>query len=347
MHRPVTRASASILNAAVKHWASLSHSYPLDFALKSADHATHQSTYDHALSAYSTAMLRILANEAYRWQSASLTMGPHLTEVFCDIVLNHSTSRSFPILKCLDIILLHERPGAVDEVTRAIGSIKSLTELTISLLSNNERMSLLLMHMPWSQLTSVRFNMDVTVDQAASLLAHATAAVTATFANIMIADHSNHRGKSCTHPKLKQLSVNGDRTLSDLFNRFNFPCLEQLDFSSNPLECNQVVHWLLERPTIPIRRLELLSYRPFSNFHLANWLRSQRLREVSHVELHSSDILNLIAGAVAQLKNDIPVMWSWRTPQGEDRIGWKPQFNQNDRQVTRIMPIDVKTRRGI
>ncbi|KAF5326852.1 hypothetical protein D9619_005050 [Psilocybe cf. subviscida] len=331
----VTQASTSRSTAALKHWLSVSRSAPLNFTLESTGRRTDPNTRREALAAHSAAMLRVLANESYRWHSVSLKLASHLAGVFCDVVFNKFTQRSFPNLKRLDIVVLNETPGPVEEVSRAIGSFKSLTELCISL-SLHVHMSFLLRHMPWDQLTSARFNMDMSTDQATSLLAHLTEAVTVTFANIHVVGDSDREGNRCTLPKLKQLSVNGDNA-SRLFYRFNFLHLEQLEFKSNPLGCDQLVQWLTEQPNVPICRLKLRSFRRFSESNLTNWLRIQRLREVAHVELHCWNILEATAGAVAQLQDGIPVLWSWKA-QGEECIGWKPQFDHNDGHVARIRP---------
>lgn len=328
--------------AAMDHWMSLSRSAPLDFLLETKIEAgmNDRDTCEEVSSAHAAAVLRVLANEAHRWRSASLLINHHVTEVLVDILLNQFNHASLPNLKRLQIFAYpgNNASGPVDNLARAIGSINSLTELYLTMA--HSYVPSLLADIPWGQLTTVYFSMMLTPSQVASFLAQSTAIVTATFALIDTTEAEDGLDwdvQHCMLPKLKNLTMNGSSSMLGLFDLFDFVCLEHLDFSSTFSACYQLVQWLMEHPNLPVHRLALHVIDQLLESDFANCLHIQRLRQVLHVEFYSRDILKIAAGVVAQQRDDIPALWSWRPEQGGTCVGWKTDFDHTDKQVTRIV----------
>ncbi|KAF5327125.1 hypothetical protein D9619_005048 [Psilocybe cf. subviscida] len=318
---------------ALRHWLSLSQPAPLEFFLDKTNRFVDARKGD--ASAHVAAMLRVLANEAHRWRSAALDMDPHVAGVFVDMLLNEFHPGSFPNLKRLEIVAFPGNSASVplEDLARAIGSVESLKELYLEM----KYVPSLLSDIPWGQLTTVYLGMPLSINEVTSLLTQATAAIEATFGRISGAPTSTWDAQRSTLPELKNLTLTGSESLFNLFNRFDFPRLEQLTITSDSLTCHQPLEGLIEQPGLPFHRLVLRVSGRLSVSDLTKYLGILKLRRVPHVEFHSWNILDVISG-VAQLEDDIPALWSWRHLRRSQCVGWKSQFDHNDSHVARIMP---------
>ncbi|KAF5327124.1 hypothetical protein D9619_005049 [Psilocybe cf. subviscida] len=316
---PMTINRTSSSTVALKHWLSLSRSAPLDISLETTER--HDDTFKEASSAHAVAMLHVLANEAHRWRSAALDMDPHLCGVFVDMLLNQFNPGSLPNLKRLEVFALHDGgiKAPVKSLARAIGKITSLAELYL-ILNPDDNMPFILRDIPWGQLTTVYLGMPLTVHQAAFFLAHSTAAVTAIFRCIYDTPVSISNAQRSVLPKLINMTLNGTEGLLTIFDRFDFPCLEDLTVGLHSLTCVKPLERLMEGSRLSIRRFALHVTTRLSGSELAKYLHVQELRQIPHVEFGNSDILRIAAEAVVHLKKDIPILWSWNLRKGKSAL---------------------------